>query len=172
MLLMFEKGIRDGITQVVKRYVKANNKYMKDLYNHDEDSIYLQYLYSNNPYGWAMIQNLSTHAFLWKKAEDFTPDKIDELVKKDMTGYILEVHVGYPKELHENHNELPFLAERMKIGREEKLVPNLGNKKESVVHIKRLNQALRHGLKLKHVHRVIEFQHSNWTKPCIMLNTR
>ena len=89
-----------------------------------------------------------------------------------MKGYILEVHAEYPKELHENHNELPFLAERMKIGREEKLVPNLGNKKESVVHIKRLNQALRHGLKLKHVHRVIEFQHSSWTKPCIMLNTR
>ena len=64
MLLMFEKGIRDGITQVVKRYVKANNKYMKDLYNPDEDSIYLQYLYSNKPYGWAMIQNLSTHGFL------------------------------------------------------------------------------------------------------------
>ena len=57
MLLMFEKCIRDGI-------IKANNKYMKDLYNHDEDSIYLQYLYSNNPYGWAMIQNLSTHGFL------------------------------------------------------------------------------------------------------------
>ena len=172
MLLMFEKVIRDWITQVVKRYVKANNKYMKDLYNPDEDSIYLQYLYSNNPYGWAMIQNLSAHGFLWKKAEDFTPEKIDELVKKDMKGYILEVQVGYPNELHENHNELPFLAERMKIGREEKLVLNLGNKKESVVHIKRLNQALRHGLKLKHVHRVIEFQHSSWTKPCIMLNTR
>ena len=43
MLLMFEKGIRGGITQVVKRYAKANNKYMKDLYNPDEVSIYLQY---------------------------------------------------------------------------------------------------------------------------------
>ena len=78
----------------------------------------------------------------------------------------------YPKELHENHNELPFLAERMKIGREEKLVPNLRDKKGYVVHIKTLNQALKHGLKLKKVHRVIEFQHSNWMKPYIMLNTR
>ena len=42
MLLMFEKGIRGGITQAVKRYAKANNKYMNDLYNPDEVSIFLQ----------------------------------------------------------------------------------------------------------------------------------
>ena len=78
----------------------------------------------------------------------------------------------YPNELHENHNELPFLAERMKIGKMEKLVPNLKDKKGYVVRIKTLNQASRHGLKLKKVHRVIEFQHSNWMKPYIMLNTR
>ena len=57
-----------------------------------------------------MVQNLPTHGFLWKDAEDFTPEKIDELVKKDKRGYLLEVDVKYPKELHENHNELPFLA--------------------------------------------------------------
>ena len=78
----------------------------------------------------------------------------------------------YPKELHENHNELPFLVERMKIGKMEKLVPNLKDKKGYGVRIKTLNQASRHGLKLKKVHRVIEFQHSNWMKPYIMLNTR
>ena len=75
MLLMFEKGIRGGITQAVKRYVKANNKYMKDLYNPDEESIYLQYLNANNLDAWAMVQRLSTHGFLWKEAEDFTPKK-------------------------------------------------------------------------------------------------
>ena len=40
MLLMVEKGIRGGVTQAVKCYAKANNKYMKDLYNPDEESIY------------------------------------------------------------------------------------------------------------------------------------
>ena len=110
MLLIVEKGIRGGITQSVKCYAKANNKYMKDLYNPDEESIYLQYLDANNLYGWAMVQNLPTHGFLWKDTEDFTPEKIDELVKKDKRGYLLEVDVKYPKELHENHNELPFLA--------------------------------------------------------------
>ena len=149
MLLMVEKGIRGGITQAVKRYAKANNKYMKDFYNPDEESIYLQYLAANNLYGWAMVQNLPTHGFLWKDAEDFTPEKIDELVKKGKRGYLLKVDVKYPKELHENHNELPFLVKKMEIGREEKLVPNLKRKKGYVVHIKALDQALKHGLKLK-----------------------
>ena len=62
--------------------------------------------------------------------------------------------------------------ERMKIGRVEKLVPNLKDKKGYVVHIKALDQALKHGLKLKKVHRVIEFQQSKWMKAYIMLNTR
>ena len=42
-------------------------------------------------------------------------EKRDGLVKKEKRGYLLEVDVEYPKELHKNHNELPFLAERMKI---------------------------------------------------------
>ena len=158
---MFEKGIRGGITQAVKHYAKANNKYMKDLYNPDEESLYLQYVDANNQYGWAMTQNLPTHGFLWKKAEDFTPEKIDELVKNDMKGYLLGVDVEYPKELYENHNELPFLAERMKIGREEKFVANLKDKKGYAVQVKTLNQALRHDLKFKKVHWVIEFNTVN-----------
>ena len=81
MLLMVEKCIRDGITQAVKRYAKAENKHMKDLHNPNEKSTY-------------------------------------------------------------------------------------------VVHIKGLDQALKHGLKLKKVHRVIEFQQSRWMKTYIMLNTR
>ena len=65
---LFEKGIRGRITDAVKRYAKANNRYMKDLYNPDEESIYLQYFDANNLYGWAMVQHLPTHGFLWKKA--------------------------------------------------------------------------------------------------------
>ena len=119
MLLMVEKGIRVGITQqlsVMPRY-SHEDKYMKDLHNPDEKNIYLQYLNANNLYGWAMVQNLTTHSFLWKKAEDFTHEKIDELVKIEKRSYLLEVDVEYLKELHENHNELLFLAERMNNGR-------------------------------------------------------
>ena len=138
MLLMVEKGIRGRITQGVKRNARANNKYMKGIYSLEEESIYLQYLDANNLYGWAMVQNLPTHGFLWKDTEDFTPEKIDELVKKDKRGYLLEVDVKYREELHKNHNELPFLVERMKIERKEKLAPNLKHKKGYVIHIKAL----------------------------------
>ena len=77
----------------------------------------------------------------------------------------------YPKDLHENHNELPFLVEKMKIGREEKLVANLKHKKRYVVRIKALDQALKYGLRFKKVHRIIKFQ-QRWMKAYIMLNTR
>ena len=82
----------------------------------------------DNKYGWEMTQILPTHGFSWKKAGDFTSEKIDELVEKDKRRYLLEVDVEHPKELYENHSELTFLVEKMKIGREEKLVPNLNIK--------------------------------------------
>ena len=64
---MLEKAIWCGIIQAVKRYAKANNKYMKYLYNPDEKAISLQYLDANNLYGWDMVQKLPTHGFKWKK---------------------------------------------------------------------------------------------------------
>ena len=117
---MFEKGIRRGIRQAVNRYAKANNKYMKDQYNPDEKSTYLQYLDTNNFYRWAVIQKLPTHGFSWEKVKDFPTEAIDKLTKKDKKGYILEVDVEYLKDLRKKHNELLLLAERMKIGRVEK----------------------------------------------------
>ena len=119
-----------------------------------------------------MINNLPTHGFKWKKEEVFTPEKIDKIVKKDKGKYLLGIDVEYPKELHEYHNELPFLVEKIKIVREETLLPNLKDKKGYLVHIKTLNQALKHGLKLRNVDRVIEFRQSRWMKAYIMLNTR
>ena len=55
-----------------------------------------------------MVQKLPTHGFLWKEAEDFSPEETDELAKKGEREYRLELEVGYPKELHKNDNELPF----------------------------------------------------------------
>ena len=172
-LLMFEKGIRGGITQAVHRYAKANNKYMGDQYNPKEESSYLQYLDANNLYGWAMTQKLPTGEFKWiENVEQFNAEKIGKLVKKDKHGYVLEVDVEYPKELHKQHNELPFLPEKMALHKVEKLVPNLHNKKKYVVHIRALDQALKHGLVLKKAHRIIKFEQSAWLEAYIMLNTK
>ena len=78
-----------------------------------------------------------------------------------LSAFINTIHIEYPKELHENHNELPFLAERMNIGKEEKLLANLKDKKEYAVQIKTLNQALKHGLKLKRYTRLLSFKTVN-----------
>ena len=84
----------------------------------------------------------------------------------------LEVDVSYPKELHDSHNDLPFMCERMKISGVGKLIPNLFIKKKYVIHVRALDQALRHGLILEKIHRTIEFDQSDWMKGYIDFNTQ
>ena len=72
-------------------------------------------------------------------------------------GYFLKVDVKYTEKLQKLHNDLPFLPERMKIEKVEKLVANLHDKTEYVINIRILKQALNHRLVLKKVHRVIKF---------------
>ena len=169
MLLMFEKGIRGGITQAVHKYASANNEYMEDSFDPKSESSYLQYLDANNLYGWAMSQPLPTGRFEWV---DINPNEISELATRTDKGYLLEVDVSYPKELHDLHNELPFMCEKLEINGVEKLVPNLRNKRNYVIHIRALNQVLQHGLKLVKIHRAIEFVQSPWLKTYIDFNTR
>ena len=79
--------------------------------------------------------------------------------------------VKFPKRLHELHNDLPFLSDRMKIDKCNKLVCNLFNKKKYITRINSLKQALNHGLKFKKIHRIIEFNQEAWLKPYIDMNT-
>ena len=169
MFLMFEQGIRGGITQAVHKYASANNKYMGDKFDPNEDTTYLQYLDANNLYGWAMSQPLPAGGFKWV---DVTPNEISELATRTDKGYVLEVDVSYPCELRNPYNDLPFMCERMEINGVEKLVPKLRDKKSYVIHIQALNQALQHGLRLDRIHRVIEFNQSPWLKTCIDFNTQ
>ena len=169
MLLMFERGIRGGITQAVRKYASANNKYMGDRFDPKSESSYLQYLDANNFYGWPMSQPLPAGGFKWV---DVNPNKISELTTRTDKGYILEVDVSYPRELHSSHNDLPFMCERMETNGVEKLVPNLRDKKNYIIHIQALNQALQHGLRLDRIHQAIEFDQSPWLKTYIDFNTQ
>ena len=169
MILMFERGIRGGITQSINRWAKANNPYMGSEFDPDEKTNYLQYLDANNLYGWAMSQPLPTGGF---HLVDIKPDKISKLAKHKSKGYLLEADVHYPKELHDSHNDLPFMCERMKINGVEKLIPYLYDKKRYVIHIRALDQALKHGLVLEHIHKAIEFKQLAWIKEYIDFNTK
>ena len=133
MLLMVEKGIRGGICHSIHRYAKANNKFMKS-YNNNEESSYIQYLDTNNLYGWAMSKKLLLNGFKWIDSDninEINEEFIKNYNENDNKGYILEVDVKYSKRLHELHSDLPFLSERMKVNKCNKLVCNLFNKKNT-----------------------------------------
>ena len=87
---------------MVNRYAKANNAYVADKFNPREASSFLQYLDANNPNGWAMSQLLPTSGFRWVSID---PNVISRLAKRKDKGYLLEVDVKYPKELHDLHND-------------------------------------------------------------------
>ena len=120
-----------------------------------------------------MPQELPANKF--EQIEDtsqFNEDFIKNYNKESDEGYFLEVDVQYFETLHELHNDLPFLPERIKIEKVEKLVTNLRDATEYVIHIRNLKQALNHGLILKKFHRMIKFNQKAWLKPYIDMNTK
>ena len=171
MLLMIEEGIRGGIYLAVNRYAHANNHYMKD-YDKTKESSYIQYLDANNLYGASMSKKLPIKGFKWfDDIERIDEEFIKEYNEISDKGYVIEADVDYPQELHDLHSDMPFLPEMMLINETKKLVCNLHNKKNYVAHINVLKQALSHGLKLRKVHRVIEFEQEAWLKKYIDFNT-
>ena len=83
-----------------------------------------------------------------------------------------EVDIEYPKHLWSSHEDVPFLLERKKLGKVEKLVCSIEDKEKYVIHIRALKKALNHGLVIKDVHRVIKFNQEAWLKPYIDMNTK
>ena len=135
-------------------------------YNKNAESSYFMYLDANNLYGWAMSQELPANRFKWvKNLSEFNDENSGK-------GYFLEVDVEYPKKLFNLHRDLPFLPKRKKIKKFKKLVCTIQDKKNYVVRINSLKQALNHGLILKNVHRVIQFNQEAWLKPYIDMNTK
>ena len=170
ILLMVEKGIRGGKCHSIYQYTKTNKKYMKN-YDKNKESSYIQYWDVNNLYGWAMSQKLQVNNFEWiKDTSQFNEDFIKNYTEESDEGYFLEVDVQYLEKIHELHDDLPFLAEGMKIEKVEKLVANLHDNTEYVIHIRNLKQALNHGLVLKKVYKVIKYNQNASLKPYIDMN--
>ena len=165
MLMMFEKGTRGGVSMISNRYSKANNKYMEN-FDNSEPSKYITYLDANNLYGWAMSEKMPYKDFKWVEEND-----VEKMLSDGDLGYVLEVDLEYPSELHDLHNDYPLAPESVKINKVNKLTPNLNNKTKYVLHHRNLKLYLSLGMKLTKIHRVIEFKQSKWLAPYITLNT-
>ena len=188
MYWFIEKELRGVISSIAKRYAKANNKYMKN-YDPTKPSIYISYLDMNNLYGWAMSGYLPYGGFKYLKSVDNF--EVTSVSENNPIGYILEVDLEYPDELHVLHNDYPLAPEKLaipydmlsdyckkiadeyeiKVGDAMKLIPNLCNKTDYVVHYRNLKLYFSLGMKLTKIYRVLKFKHSDWMKKYIDFKT-
>ena len=202
MHLMVEKGVRGGVSTIVNRYCQANNKYMSYnsdkpniVYNYTEPNLYILDLDANNLYGWAMSQPLPTGDFKWLNDDgelSSLNEKLLNITDSSDVGYILEVDLEIPKNLHDYFNEYVPAPEHLSVSEDmlssfsrdclkklnlkhtsgTKLIPNLYNKEKYVVHHKALQCYVQLGLKILKIHRAIEFRQTPWLKEYIEFNTK
>lgn len=172
MLLFVERGIRGGISQCSGRYFEANNKYMQN-FEPSRPPSYLMYLDVNNLYGDAMMKSLPLNGFEWCDGAAIDVEMIKHMTDDSPVGYILEVDLEYPTNLHDCHKDYPLCAEtRVPPGsKHEKLLLTLFDKTKYVIHYTMLKFVLQQGLVLKKIHRALKFNQSKWLKPYIALNT-
>ncbi|KXZ46501.1 hypothetical protein GPECTOR_43g938 [Gonium pectorale] len=191
MVLMFEKGMRGGISMISTRYAKANNPQVQG-YDPSQPASWITYLDANSLYAWAMQRPLPVGGFEWADPAAFTREKIMTLDDEGSRGYVLMVDLAYPPELHEAHNLYPLAPEhmlvtedmaspynhrvaaacRLSLGECHKLVPNLHDKQNYVLHYTNLKTYLGLGMRLLRVHKVIEFDQRPWLRDYIADNTR
>ena len=140
--MFFERGMRGGVRYINKRSSEACK------------NVNILYLDMNNLYGCAMRQYLPISNFEWVKNIHKIEQKLMNIKHNCSTGYVLEVDLEYPQELHDIHNDYPLAPEKINIPREwlskyclknasvhnittgtiKKLVPNLMNKNNYVIH--------------------------------------
>jgi hypothetical protein len=152
MYLFIEKGLGGGVSMVSQRYAKANNPHIEG-YDPEKPTAHLMYYDANNLYGWGMSQPLATGGFEWVNIA--MEEEIVHHPDDAENGYILEVDLEYPKELHDSHSAYPQAPEQMRVKDEwmseyqqnllreiggsletVKLVPNLRNKERHIVSLR------------------------------------
>ena len=151
-------------------------------YDPTKPSKYIWCLDMNNLYGWGMIGYRPYGGFKWLK--NVTNFDINSISEKSPIGYILEVNLEYLDELHYLHNDYPLAPGKLaipyymfsdyckkiadkygiKVGNVKKLIPNLGDKTNYVVHYRNLQLFLLLGMKLIKIHKVLKFKQSDWMK--------
>jgi hypothetical protein len=196
MHIFFDRGLTGGISIVANHYARANNSELgNENYDPNKENSYINLFDCNNQYGDAMRQFLPTHGFEWMELYTESTEFWTEFVLKQKDeqddGYMFEVDLEYPTELHDKHDNFPLAPEHLDIKAEmlsayqkdlaeklklkvggEKLCLTLNDKHNYICHYRNLKMYLEMGLKLKKVHKVLTFKQSAWLKTYIDLNTK
>ena len=190
MHLFIEKRMRGGISYIAKRYCRANIEFVKG-YDSSLEKSFITYWHVNDLYGAAMLEYLTYDEFEWLSNDEVDSIDFNCVSAKSDVGYILEVDLKYPSELHDLHNDYPLAPEKMsvskdmlsdyclsiaekydvKIGDVAKLIPNLKDKSCFVLHYRALQLYVSLGMDVEKIHRVIKFKQSDWLKRFVMFNT-
>ena len=190
MHLFIEKGMRGGISYIAKRYCRANNEFVKG-YDKDKEKSFITYWDVNNLYGAAMLEHLPYDEFKWLSNDEIDDIDFNYVSAESDVGYILEVDLRYPCELHELHNDYPLAPEKLevskdmlsdyclniaekcgvKVGEVAKLIPNLRDKSCYVLHYRTLQLYVSLVMAVEKIHRIMKFKQSNWLKSFVMFNT-
>ena len=163
--MMFEACVRGGYSGISKRFARANNKYMKD-YDPEKEDIFIVPLDANNLYGLAMSQTLPIGGY-----KEATEEKIRNW-RDIQGGFIGCFDLGYPKHLHNKHNDLPLAPENRKVGKGTTLIASLHDKKRYTCHHQNLKYHVSEGMEVQKVHWIVKFDEAEWMKPYILINTR
>ncbi|MES9903031.1 MAG: hypothetical protein ABW168_10145 [Sedimenticola sp.] len=192
-LLFWERGIRGGISQISHRHAEANNPYLTS-YDMTEPTSYISFWDCNNLYGWACMQKLPIRNFRNLNEVEVLQFDVMQVDDDSTKGYLIEVSLEYPEYLHDEHNCLPLcpskshieddelspyaaetwreLRGKTKRPKGEKLLCTLEDKERCVLHYRNLKLYLQLGMRIKQLHRVLEFDQEAWLKPYIDFNTR
>lgn len=180
-------SIRGGLTNIPQRYFKANNKYMQD-YDKNKPSSFIAYLDANALYSSVMTLKLPVAELRWVK---FTPTKVNEILEnysdESKYGYIFETTLDYPEEIHQKTKDFPLAPEhrivtkdmlspltkaiikklQTKVDKNVKLLTTQYPKQFYKCHVSNLIFYLKMGMKLKKVHRVLQFKQAAVFEPYI-----
>jgi hypothetical protein len=174
-----ERGIRGGVSFINTRYLACSARKKNEAIN---------YIDANNLYGNAQTSFLPYNNFFWLSRKSYQKYDWATIDTEGEYGYILEVDLSYPKELHEMHDNFPLAPENIIIDYDNlspyaknalhnttkskkysdiKLSATFHDRKNYVLHFKNLQLYLSLGMKLLHIHRVLQFSQRKFLTPFI-----
>jgi len=188
MIQMLRSNIRGGLSYVNQRHFDVE----KETKLREED-VSLLYVDANNLYGAAMRFPLPLNDFQWMTEDEIKNFSMDQISKESLKGFILDVDLEYPPELHELHSSFPLAPHQMEITdsilseyatnlltalkkkqkfKSRKLTSTFLPRKNYVCHGLNLQYYLEQGMKLVKINRVISFRQECFLKMYIDLCTK